>query len=576
MATAASPLLQSIQILVTGVEEKEKRQLHALAKGQGAVVLSTANANDPPHVIITRTVGSPRYFAILRRNAKTPAVTPEWLTSCIEQCTRLPYADFAAGTFQGLVICFSGLPIPEKRELGKEVELQGARHSLSLDRRCTHLVTDSTQSEKFLFAQLHGITCVTPEWVGDSLEAGRCMDPAKYLVTQQTISQQQRQSQLTKQTSLSRHVERDDGDGTVSAIACDQISKGDGSFRSVKDDPSMLPDPSTNSLQRLASGDVALPPPLKEPNPFATTPAAAVPWATLECDDDAPMFLESCFIWVVGCTPAEEQETLELCAKGGAKRFLELHPVLTTHVVVGTQIDDLHSVSEFVVDHRDVAVVGMEWLRRSVARQEMLPADERFTVALGTGAGRKAGGKLGNSNVAVLTGKGYTTNESNSLGGGGGAAAGDGNLSNNGGGGGGGGTNTSGAPSLLRHPSSASLMGGFLDGYYFTLAAMRGTPEGDAAERLIRSNGGRIFSASMPSNGRGCFAICPYSLPQHKIHSLIMNSPDFAAVPDSNRFTIYWLECCVQVGEVLPPQAGTTCFQPLPYPLPIPGMDKIS
>ena len=121
MTSNTGSLLQSIQILVTGVAEKEKRRLHDIAKSQGAVILTTANANDPPHVVITRTVGSPRYFTIIKRNANIPIVTPEWLTSSIEKGTRLPYTEFAAGIFQGLVICFSGLSVPEKKEFSKHV-----------------------------------------------------------------------------------------------------------------------------------------------------------------------------------------------------------------------------------------------------------------------------------------------------------------------------------------------------------------------------------------------------------------------------------------------------------------------
>ena len=562
-------MLHSLYILVTGVEEKEKRQLHALAQSQGAVVLSTAKADNPPHVIITRTVGSPRYFAILRRNENTPVVTPEWLTSCIAQGTRLPYSDFAAGIFQGLVICFSGLPLPEKRELGKQVERQGAGHSPTLDRRCSHLVTDSTQSEKYLFAQVNRIICVTPAWVVDSLEAGRCMDPLDYLLTTQKPSQQQHHSHLTKQTSLSRHLEREESDlltrggggGAVSGMGDDHIQNKDeksGHMHTTggnEDQRSKLSDPSTSmgAFQRAGSIDA---PTQRQPahaqaqaNPLATTPAVAVPWATLECDDDPPIYLDSCFISLVGCTDSEEHETLVLCAKSGAKRCLQIHPVLTTHIIVGSCLDDpkLDEAREFTSANREVAVVGLEWLRRSVARREPLPADERFIVELGADAcaGRKVD-KIGKT--AIESGEGI-------------------NLSIGGSG---------GAQDLARHPSGASMMSGFLDKHYFTLNAVRGTPEGDAAEVLIRSNGGRIFSSSIPSNSKECFAICPYSLPPHKLHSLRSSSPDFASVPESNRFTLYWLECCVQAGEILPLLAGTTCFQPLPYPLPIPGMDKVS
>jgi hypothetical protein len=89
-------------------------------------------------------------------------------------------------------------------------------------------------------------------------------------------------------------------------------------------------------------------------------------------------------------------------------------------------------------------------------------------------------------------------------------------------------------------------------------------------------HGGRLFSTSVPTSSKACFAICPYSLPSHKVHALRNAHPDFAAVPETHRFTLWWLECCVQAGEVLPHTAGTACFQPLPFVLPLKDFDKIS
>ena len=638
-ATPVTPLLQSIQILVTGVLETEKRRLHTLAKSQGAVILSTANANDPPHVVITRMVGSPRYFTILRRNSNTPVVTPEWLSASVEQGTRLPYADYAAGVFQGLVICFSGLPISEKQELGDRVVIQGGKHSLSLDRQCTHLVTDSTESQKFIYAQHHGIICVTPSWVEDSLGAGRCLEPAKYIIakpSQQQLQQQQQQQQQrssaapngTAATTTAGGNNTSNGGGSGGAPASVAVvpsvehhgdggdavhgeanenveARGNGSQviaaaaaapSIIADDDVQIPDTDNGgaAAEKLGSGALlatainrtstttSAPPP-QPPSVQLPQQPQQQPWMRLDCDQDASLSLESCYISLVACTSAEEQETLELCTKGGAKRFLEPHPQLTTHVVVGSSAaaaplsaEHAEVLGKMVTERRDVAVVSMEWLRRSVARRQVLPPDERFTVPLpllpsasthlmsakpltNTAAAaallHQDSGSLPPFSAAVLDGNNNNNNYNNL------------NSSSQ--------DNGRFAP-LQRQPSGASHLGGFLDTCYFTLAAVRGLPEETEAERIIRSHGGRMFSASLPSNGRTCFAICPYSLPPSTLHALRNGHPDFAAVPPENRFTMYWLECSVKAQKVLTPQAGAPCFQPLPYALPIPGMDKIS
>jgi topoisomerase (DNA) II binding protein 1 len=617
MTSSTGCLLQSIQILVTGVDEKEKRSLHDIAKSQGAVILSTANANDPPHVVIIRRVGTPRYFTILKRNASIPIVTPEWLTSSIEQGTRLPYADFAAGVFQGLVICFSGLSVPEKKEFSKHVESQGGRHSPVLDHRCTHLVTSSTQSDKFIYAQLHdSIRTITPAWFEESLSVGRYIDPAKYLITKPVSSQhhsQQQNSHLAKQASLQRtggqqqqqqqQSEKDAAGG--SGLTGDRLTdttlnnnnsntkeqlKVDATGRSGSEEPSLRraavdttgkgapgfennkPSSRLGNTAAAAAGEIDL--------PIAATPAAgAPPWTSLDHEDDAPLFLESCFVWATCCTAAEEQETLVLCAKGGAKRFLEPHPTLTTHVIVGSNLtgDNASAVALFTSEHKHVPVIGLEWLRRSVARREVLTADERFTVSLpsnlnsttiaGGGTGRGVGllgNGGGNGSMSLL---GFNSNDSNSL---------PINKDVNGAAAAGVGGERDDVLNRQNSGTAASLMSGFLDNCYFTLSAVRGTPEGDAAERLIRMHGGRIFSSSVPSSSKACFALCPYSLPSHKVHALRTSHPDFAAVPETQRYTLWWLECCVQAGEVLPCTPGTACFQPLPFVLPLKDMDKVS
>jgi twin BRCT domain len=630
MTSSTGSLLQSIQILVTGVPEKEKRRLHDIAKSQGAVILSTANANDPPHVVITRTVGSPRYFTILKRNASIPIVTPEWLTSSVEKNTRLPYADFAAGAFEGLVICFSGLSVPEKKIFSKQVESQGGRHSPVLDRSCTHLVTESTQSDKFIYAQLHGIYTITPSWIEESLAAGRCMEPTRFLITKpvgtsQHHSQQQN-SLLVRQASLQRTGGGGGGGGrgdvTASGVTGDLTDNTDNNNeknkskirsqhqgvgnvdaseggRSSSEEPSfrkIAVDATGKEASAAFGGALDSKPSSRLKKSAAATTAvnetdaqvSATPWTSVDYDEDTPLFLDSCHIWVTCCSAAEEQETLVLCAQGGAKRFLEPHPTLTTHVIVGSTLstggDGAIEVAMFHGEHRDVPVVGLEWLRRSVARKQILEADERFTISvLGTNVGSLNGTTIGGTGARLLGNGGgsmsllgFHSIDSNTV------PVGLKISNNNDIGDGGGANNNIHNEGLLSNRQNSmlggthSLMAGFLDNCYFTLAAVRGTAEGDAAERLIRMHGGRIFSTSVPTSGKACYAICPYSLPAHKVHTLRMSHPDFAAVPEAQRFTLWWLECCVLAGEVLPITYGTACFQPLPFVLPLKDMDKVS
>ena len=61
----------------------------------------------------------------------------------------LPYDGYRVGPFQGLTVRLSGLSAARKAALAGLVAGGGGVHSPALDKKCTHLVTVSTQSEKY-------------------------------------------------------------------------------------------------------------------------------------------------------------------------------------------------------------------------------------------------------------------------------------------------------------------------------------------------------------------------------------------------------------------------------------------
>lgn len=64
--------------------------------------------------------------------------------------TQQPYDSFRAGPFLGLTVCLSGFNAHQKAALASAIARGGGVHSPALDKRCTHLVTSSTVSEKYM------------------------------------------------------------------------------------------------------------------------------------------------------------------------------------------------------------------------------------------------------------------------------------------------------------------------------------------------------------------------------------------------------------------------------------------
>lgn len=200
-----SNLLAGQWVLVTGVKTAEREEVARNVELCGGVCLSSFSTKDPPHLVVTRIVRSPKYRALLRAHPHTPVVTPDWLAaslqvppalclpravsvlihSCIDigrnsrisllhglpstpfiglqppnrhtvaflfplQADRLlPYTDYRVGPLHALTVCFSGLAASRKAALAGLVVRAGGQHSSHLDRKCTHLVTLSTDSDKY-------------------------------------------------------------------------------------------------------------------------------------------------------------------------------------------------------------------------------------------------------------------------------------------------------------------------------------------------------------------------------------------------------------------------------------------
>jgi hypothetical protein len=77
-------LLVGYGVLCTAVREREREELARLVQQCGGEFLTAFSTKDPPHLVITRSVRSPKYRALLRAHPHTPVVTPEWLFTSVE------------------------------------------------------------------------------------------------------------------------------------------------------------------------------------------------------------------------------------------------------------------------------------------------------------------------------------------------------------------------------------------------------------------------------------------------------------------------------------------------------------
>lgn len=79
-----SGLLAGQGVLVTAVTNRDREALAQQIAQCGGVFLTTFSPRDPPHLVITRSVRSPKYRALMLAHPHTPVVTPDWLAASVQ------------------------------------------------------------------------------------------------------------------------------------------------------------------------------------------------------------------------------------------------------------------------------------------------------------------------------------------------------------------------------------------------------------------------------------------------------------------------------------------------------------
>ncbi|KAL6768660.1 TOPBP1 [Auxenochlorella protothecoides x Auxenochlorella symbiontica] len=472
------------RVLCTAVTVAERDRLVQHLREEGATLITVFSVESPPDVVVTRSALATGSRLCRLSRPDIPAVTPDWVTACVSAGRLLAHHPHRLPCFSGMTICLSGLGSSEKQDLVQLVEAHNGRHSAALDRRCTHLVTCTTQSDKYRFALTHDIVCVSPAWVQSSVSHGFCPPELDFPCSDENA------------------------DPNPSASMLEQTRDGSGAA-APRSGSSLLP---TCVLQ-----------------PSSRPPALSDPSA-------GPMSLcmDACYLWLVGCGPQEQLQALQAIRRVAAKRFAVPHPLLT-HVIVGGALGDTDArrVAAVASGNASLQVVCLDWLLDCVKKGCILACRPYHF--------RAPPGARGGAGAIAMAGMSSGTAEQSA--------------------------------------SEASKgHAGILVGRYFTLSALCNPEELARARQVIKSQGGKIFHEStvhtVPSR-EVAYALCPASLTHAQVKALCSASSDFTYVPEDHRVTSYWMECSLLAGKLVPHSRGAPCYRPLPYPFPLPGVEKL-
>ena len=445
------------------------------------------------------------------------------------------------------------------------ISRNGGTHSPSLTKFCTHLVSNDRKTQKYTFAVKHGIVCCSLDWLVESTK-GRvkwCRDATKYQVKDKEMS-----------LVISSRADTVELDTSAPSAAAAPSAPGSAAIADARTYMNVCNDLTLDDLARGELGGAEIKrrrhDVMHNGNKDRDESGSGGMMKDSRREEDVlesegsehadQKFLTDCGIWHIGLSRTELRELMSLCFYSGATRVGKPHPTLVTHIVQGSEPctrGDRDEVSKMLQSRNPVHLVTMEWLRASVRSRSVLNADQARFRPPKEEDGVCAQNSTRNESSAI-----ERLDSGRSM-----PAALNPTLNQNH-------SNTNDASN-----GSFGLRGeGIFSGYYFTLSAVRGTGEESVVEILIRQHGGKINNTSVPASGEGALlAICPPSLTRIDASRLrAQNNNNFGSVAEDNRFTLYWIKCCVKAQKMLMHQDGAPCFRPLPFELPMDGMRSVS
>ncbi|XP_051124524.1 uncharacterized protein LOC127246914 isoform X2 [Andrographis paniculata] len=356
--------MDGVNILASGFEKDEKVEISKMVTAMGGVLL--AKASSDVNFVIVKNVLAQKYKWALN-NLKKPIVTQNWLSQCWKEHRVVPQDAYRVLPFSGLIICVSGIPADERKEIEKLAVQHGGSYSGELTKRCTHLICDAPEGDKYKVAKRWGhISIVTRKWFHQSIARKACLNEESYPV----------QGGLTPSMSTKTMEQHSQGKG----IRNPQHSSS--SMATALDmEPSFLVQDTESDLEysmpNIYPTFAESPQSPKE----GTNPPCDKPKSDLDCDpcvaddsqsEDDALYLSECRILLVGFDASALRKLVDMVRRGGGSRYTSFSEKLT-HVLVGNPSDnelkEIRSLAALGVTY----VVKTTWLEECTQKKKEVP-----------------------------------------------------------------------------------------------------------------------------------------------------------------------------------------------------------
>ncbi|KAH7331041.1 hypothetical protein KP509_20G013000 [Ceratopteris richardii] len=166
--------MEGVKVLATGFDKEEKAEIERIVNAMHGEIETKIISNVT--FVIAKDVLAAKYkFAV--KNIRKPVLKIDWLFQCWHEKRLVPYEPFRLPPFAGLTICATNIPLDERKEIEDACILNGGSYSADLTKKCTHLIANIPQGDKFKVARRWGtVKIINKQWFWQSLAAKVCLD----------------------------------------------------------------------------------------------------------------------------------------------------------------------------------------------------------------------------------------------------------------------------------------------------------------------------------------------------------------------------------------------------------------
>ncbi|XP_045460670.1 DNA topoisomerase 2-binding protein 1 isoform X8 [Harmonia axyridis] len=300
--------------------------------------------------LIADSVKSAKYMRAIEMNIKV--LTPSWIKAVWEMsqeanihCNDKQFDKFKCLPFHKLIICTTGISSLKEREAVRKMVIEnGGEFTGKLNLKTTDFLicegTAGTMSEKYKEARkTENVTCVTLQWLQDSIKKGFCLPHHDYSVKKST-STPQKSDFINPDFSTMSAINQ----STVNTTSIEEtMIRRPYNFESASSTP-------TNGVKRKVF----------------TECDNLIEQIDIKKAKRSGQFLDGCSVYLVGFKEDHREKLCKIINTSGATRCDDMSDRVT-HVIVGDP--ESHELKLIKSKSYSCVIVTVQWLLDSIERK---------------------------------------------------------------------------------------------------------------------------------------------------------------------------------------------------------------